>query len=193
MSNVTRKEQARYQVVSDLGQLKVFTKPLQVGILRILQHQEASIDQLVEMVGETKETVFTNVRELVRLGLLELVEREEDSGDNYRAKARIFHLHPDRGHERSVSATITPATIAAGTAESIGKELGASLTAWPDQMMNFEARRVRMSYAQAREFNEKLVDLVHEYWGGPDQSVDEDPNDPVMSFVGLWYRFPEKL
>jgi hypothetical protein len=145
------------------------------------------------MVGETRGTVSANIRELVRLGLLELLDGEEDLGDIYRAKARIFQLFPDRVHERPLSSTITPATIAAGTAESVGKELCASLTAWPDQVMNFEARRVRMSQRRVAEFNEKLVDLVREYWGGPDHMVDEDPDDPVMSFVGLWYRFPEKL
>jgi hypothetical protein len=193
VSDDNLKEQAPFQVVSDLGQLKVFTQPLQVGILRILQHQEVPMDQLVEMIGEPRETVSSHVRELVSLGMVELVARDEEHGGIYRAKARIFQLYPNRGHEPSLSTTITPAAIATGTAESVGRELGASLTAWPDQVMNFEARRVRMSSERISEFNEKMVELVHEYWGGPDGLVAEDPNDPVMSFIGLWYRFPEKL
>jgi DNA-binding transcriptional regulator GbsR (MarR family) len=193
MSNDTRKEQATYQVVSDLGQLKVFTQPLMVGMLRILQHQQVAIRQLAEMIGEPEKTVSANVRELVRLGLVEIVSGDGATEQVYRAKARIFHLYPDRAHESNASTTITPMTIAAGMAESIGRELGASLTAWPDQMMNFEARRARIPAARVMEFNERLVELVREYWGGPDHSVDEEPDSPLMSFVGLWYRFPEKL
>lgn len=188
MPRDTGTEQGLFQVISDLGQLKVFTDPLKVQVLRILQHQQVTIAELADMVGHSNEDVAAVVEELSNASLIELVE-----GDSvYRATSRIYYLFPDRGQDGVVSSTITPATIASAMAESIGKELGSSLTTWPSQLMNFEARRARMSHLRALEFNDKLVELVREYWGGPDQQVEENPSDPLMSFVGLWYRFPEK-
>ena len=39
--------------------------------------------------------------------------------------------------------------------------------------------------------NEKLVELVNEYWGSPDQPREGDPDDPLLAFIGFWYRFPD--
>ena len=188
MSSGTRTGRASHQVVSDLGQLKVFTDPLKIRVLRVLQHQELPIADVAAIIDEPDDVIEAQVQELMRVGMLE----ESETAGVYRSTARIFQLSADRGREGYGSATITPASVAAATAESVGQELGASLTAWPDQRMNFEGRRARMSPARALEFNEKLVELIDEYWGGPDRPIDEDPDDPLMSFVGLWYRFPEK-
>lgn len=188
MSSGTRTGQASHQVVSDLGQLKVFTDPIKIMVLRILQHQELSVAEIAALVDEPGEVIEGQVQELMSLGMLE----EADAAGAYRSTARIFHIHMDRGPQGGTSTTITPASIAAATAESVGRELGASLTTWPDQLMNLEGRRARMPHARALEFNERMVELIHEYWGGPDQPVEEDPEDPLMSFIGVWYRFPEK-
>lgn len=188
MSSGTRTGQASYQVVSDLGQLKVFTDPLKIMVLRVLQHQQLTVAEIAALVDEPDEVIAAQVEELMRIGMIE----EAGAADVYRSTARIFHLSMDRGSQGCASSTITPASIAAATAESVGRELGASLTTWPDQLMNLEGRRARMSHARALEFNERLVELIQEYWGGPDQPVDENPEDPLMSFIGVWYRFPEK-
>lgn len=187
MSSGTRTGQASHQVVSDLGQLKVFTDPVKIMVLRVLQHQELSVAEIAALVDEPDEVIEGQVQEMMHIGMIE----EAETAGAYRSKARIFQLSMDRGGQSGTSSTITPVTIAAATAESVGRELGASLTTWPDQLMNFEGRRARMTHARVLEFNERLVDLIHEYWGGPDQPVEEDPADPLMSFIGLWYRFPE--
>jgi hypothetical protein len=48
-----------------------------------------------------------------------------------------------------------------------------------------------MPYSRALEFNEKLVALIDEYWGSAERPKQEDPADPLLTLVGLWFRSPE--
>lgn len=47
-----RFEPERVQIVSDLGQLKAFTPPVQARLLRVLQKHEATGIELATIVGE---------------------------------------------------------------------------------------------------------------------------------------------
>ena len=49
----------------------------------------------------------------------------------------------------------------------------------------------RLPVNRALEFNDRLVELLREFWGDDVQPVDEDPSDPLLSFIGVWYRVPE--
>lgn len=37
----------------------------------------------------------------------------------------------------------------------------------------------------------QLFTLIDEYWGSAARPLDEDPADPLLALVGLWYRSPE--
>jgi hypothetical protein len=83
------------------------------------------------------------------------------------------------------------APVANATLDSIRHDVVTSLTQWPDQRMNFESRRLRMSRARTMEFNDRFVELLAEFWGDPDHPVEDEPDEPVMAFAGIWYRFPD--
>jgi DNA-binding transcriptional ArsR family regulator len=190
MSSDTQAGPEASQVVSDLGQLTAFADPMKMRILRVLQHQEATIEQLADIVSENEATVAEGIRGLLELRLINEVGQNERSGADknvYRATARVYNLRPEPGVTGVISASVASATLDAVTREVVG-----SLTQWPNQRMNYEGRRARMSYDRAAEFNDKLVELITEYWGSPGQPVDEDPADPLMAFIGAWYRFPEE-
>ena len=180
----TEYEPEPIQVVSDLGQLLAFNDPVNIQLLRILQREKATCERLAAVVGEPMGTVDEHIGTLLSLGLVRQVG--EGSGNAvYRATARIYDLQPEpRDHARVM------APVASATLDAVRQDVVGSLRAWPDQLMNFESRRLRMSQARAMEFNEKLIELLGEYWGNPDHPVEEDPDEPVMAFAGIWYRFP---
>jgi hypothetical protein len=175
------------QVVSDLGQLMAFNDPFKIHLLRILQREHATIDHLASLTGEVADSVSVHIRALLSLGLIRHVGREASGGDIYRATARIYDLQPEPKDTALVMAPVASATL-----DAVRQDVVASLDAWPNQLMNFESRRLRMSHARAMEFNDKLIELLGDYWGNPDHPVEEDPDEPVMAFAGIWYRFPDK-
>lgn len=195
MSEANRFGPEPIQVVSDLAQLSAFIDPQKMRILRILQQQEATTSQIAAMTDQPVSTVSDLVSKLNDVRLIkEVGQRDGDDGPEnvYRAVARIFSLRPEPGNDGIASAMISPAAMAATTLDSVSAELVSSLTTWPDQWMNYEGRRTRMSHERLMEFNDKLVELIAEYWGDPDHPVKEDPDDPLMALIGFWYRFPEQ-
>ena len=182
------------QIISDLGQLQLFTNPMKMRLLRILQRQEATIPALAAAAGEEEDVVARHLRELCERRIVIVVDEQPVDGVPmavYRATALIYNLRPDPADVMSPATSLSGATIAAATLDSVTSEVVASLSAWPEQRTNYEGRRARMPYSRALEFNEKLVALVGEYWGRASHPRDEDPNDPLLAFVGLWFRSPE--
>lgn len=175
------------QVISDLGQLLAFNDPVKIQLLRILQREKASGVHLAAAIEETPATIDEHLRALMTLRLIRQVGEDSDgNGGVYRATARIYDLQPEPRDNAMVMAPVAGATLA-----SVRHDVVVSLRQWPHQVMNFESRRLRMSQTRALEFNEKLIELLGEYWGNPDHPVDDDPDEPVMAFAGIWYRFPE--
>lgn len=173
------------QVVSDLGQLLAFHDPIKIQLLRVLQREEASCEALSTALGEPVDTISGHIRTLLALGLLRQVGHAGEQADVYRARARIFDLQPEPRDAARVMAPVASATL-----DSVRQDVVNSLRAWPNQMMNYESRQLRMSQARAMEFNDRLIQLLGEFWGNPDQPVDEEAGAPVMAFGGIWYRFP---
>lgn len=178
-------EPAPTQVVSDLGQLLAFNDPVKIQLLRLLQREKATGEELASAIGEPVEAVSGHLQALVSLRLVRQVG-EEKTGGVYRATARIYDLQPEPKDSALVMAPVANATL-----DAVRHDVVTSLETWPNQLMNFESRRLRMSHARAMEFNEKLIELLGEYWGNPDHPVDDEPDEPVMAFAGIWYRFPD--
>jgi DNA-binding transcriptional ArsR family regulator len=189
MSDDAQFEPAALQVVSDFGQLRAFNDPQKIQILRILQRREATIEQLMSLIDAPVSAISEDVDVLLKLGLIRVVgQQDHASGESsYRAMARIYDLQPDADHNAVLMAPVANATL-----DSIRHDVVTSLTEWPDQRMNFESRRLRMSRARTMEFNDRFVELLAEFWGDPDHPVEEEPDEPVMAFAGIWYRFPEQ-
>lgn len=173
------------QVVSDLGQLLAFHDPVKIQLLRVLQREEASCATLASATGEPVATVAAHVHALVGLGLIRHLGHNGQD-DMYRATAKIFDLQPE---PRDAARVMAP--VAAATLDSVRQDVVSSLREWPDQLMNYESRRLRMSQARVMEFNDRLIELLGEFWGNPDHPVEEDPDGTVMAFAGIWYRFPD--
>lgn len=194
MADKARFEPESHQIVSDLGQMRLFANPMKMRLLRILQRQEATVGQLAEMVGEPSEVIDRHIEQLVARRLVKQVDRQVSEGqihNVYRASAFIYQLRPDPNDLRTPATSLTGATMAAATMDTVSSEIVTSMEMWPDQRMDYEGRRARMPYARAEEFHEKLVALVNEYWGSPGEPVEGDTDDPLLSFIGFWYRFPE--
>jgi DNA-binding transcriptional ArsR family regulator len=187
MSDDAQFEPAALQVVSDFGQLRAFNDPQKIQILRILQRREATSEQLVCLIDAPESSISEDVDVLLKLGLIRAVRPQDRGVSSYRAMARIYDLQPDAKHNAVLMAPVANATL-----DSIRHDVVSSLTEWPDQRMNFESRRLRMSRARVIEFNDRFVELLAEFWGDPDHPVEDEPDEPVMAFAGIWYRFPEQ-
>jgi DNA-binding transcriptional ArsR family regulator len=188
MSEDERFEPEPFQVVSDLKQLKALTDPMRNRILHILGYREATNQQLAALLDEPQAKVLYHVRVLLDVGLIRLVEQRVRGGNVekfYRATARLYGFRPDPADLDNLSGPVSGAGL-----ESVAQELAASLKLWPDQPLYWEGRRTRLSPERMAEFNDRLLALIGEFWGGPEQPVAERQEDDVMSFAAVMYRFP---
>jgi DNA-binding transcriptional ArsR family regulator len=180
---------ASIQIVSDLGQLTAFANRDQSRILRILQRQEATVGELVGLTDVPASTIDGHVQSLRDLVLIRVVGTRENEGsvqDVYRATSLMFMLRPEPRDMENISLPMAVAIL-----DMLSGEILTSLEMWPDQQSNLESRRTRLPVKRVMEFNDRLGELLSEFWGNPSDPIEENPDDPVMSFVGFWYRFPE--
>jgi DNA-binding transcriptional ArsR family regulator len=182
------------QVVTDPQQLKAFTDPLRIRVINFLKQRAATNQQVADALGEPQAKVLYHIRFLLDAGLIRLVDQQIKGGNvekYYRSVANLFALRPESGAE--------PLPLASAEIEAVQQEMAASQATWPDQWLPFELRRVRLPQERADEFYRRLVDLIAEYWGGP-QSVtsadtalpDEDPTAPTLCFAAVIYRDPSE-
>lgn len=177
-------EPVPFQIVSDPHQLKGFTDPLRNRILHILADHEATNQQLASALDEPQAKVLHHVRFLLDAGLIRLVHQRISGGNvekYYRATARIYGFRPDPAGMETLSSAVL---------ESVTQEVAASLSLWPDQNLGWEGRRVRLSPERLKEFDDRLLALIAEYWGGPDTPAQDEPDADLMAFAAVTYRFP---
>jgi hypothetical protein len=177
------------QVVSDLGQLAAFGDPDLSRILRVLQVRQATASELARMLDLPASGMGTLLQRLVDLALIRVLESNASDGEDdpqYRATARMFNLKP----EPRDAQVVTP-PVAGAILHTITNEILTSAETWPDQAMAYEGRRARIPPIRAVEFNDRLVELLREFWGDDVEGVEEDPDSPMLSFVGVWYRVPD--
>ncbi len=177
-------EPAPFQIVRDPQQLKAFSDPIRNRVLHLLTDREATNQQLAALLKEPQAKVLYHVRFLLGVELITLV-REQIKGGNvekyYRATAKMYGLRPDPGDFGSISAPIF---------ESVAQELAACENQWPDLLPSWELRRLRLPSERVEEFQQRLLDLIAEYWGGPEAQVPDDPSSPAMAFAAVTYRYP---
>jgi DNA-binding transcriptional ArsR family regulator len=185
---------APFQIVDDARQIKAFADPLRIRVLNVLSDRAATNQQIAQALGQPQARVLYHVRFLLDVGLIRLVEERVKGGNvekYYRATARLFGLRPttEFGREGLASAAL----------DAVRQEVAASEAAWPDVPVPWESRRLRLPQERVDEFYERLIGLVHEYWGGPDTdataegaaTVAEDPRAPGVCFAAVIYRDPQ--
>ena len=173
-----------FLVITEPKQLKAFSDPLRIRILRILAEREATNQQVAEALDQPQARVLHHVRTLLDADLIRLVDQRIRGGNvekYYRANARLFgfRLGPDDA-----------APVAGAMFASITQDLVASATLWPDQGPSWEGRRGKLSPERLAEFDAKLQALITEYWGSPEEPAEDDPDAPTMAFITATYRFP---
>lgn len=184
MSDCERFAPVPFQIVSDPRQIKAYSDPLRIRILQILRDREATNQQLATALDEAQAKVLYHVRFLLDVGLIKLVDQRIRGGNvekYYRATALLYGFRPDPAASASLSGAVF---------ESITQELVASTTLWPDQPPNWEGRQCRLSPERLTEFNDRLRVLIADYWGGPEQPANDDPDAELMAFAAVTYRFP---
>ena len=173
-----------FQIVDTPEQLKAFTDPLRSRVLSFLAEREATNQQVARALGEPHAKVLYHVRALLEMGLIRLVDTRIKGGNvekYYRAVARMFGIRPPSGLWRG---------LASVRFEALRQEVTASAALFPEQRLLWEGRRARIAPERAEEFYQRLLELVAEYWGGPDRLPAEDPGVPLLRFAAVVYRDP---
>lgn len=175
-------EPAAFLIVDSPKQLKAFTDPLRTRVLDILVDRAATNQQVAQALGEPQAKVLHHIRVLLNCGLIRLVDMRVSGGNvekYYRAVARSFGLRPKAKMARGVLGTMT---------ESVRQEVAASLAQWPEQR-GFEIRKARLSNERVREFQQRLLSLLSEFWDDP---TSHEADVPVQAFAAFTYRDPSE-
>ena len=92
---------APVMIIESPEQIKAFTDPLRVKVLRILAERAATNQQIADLLGQPHAKVLYHIRFLVDVGLIKLVDTQIKGGNvekYYRALANIFDLRPPPSH-----------------------------------------------------------------------------------------------
>lgn len=176
-----------YCVVESPEQIKAFTDPLRVRVLGILRRRAATNQQIADELGETHAKVLYHIRFLQNAGLIKLVETQVKGGNvekYYRAVAQIFDIRPAPGDVQRDVALIKPVL------DRVRAEMLASVMLFPSEVAYFHNRTAHLTPEQLESFNQRLVELIAEYW------QPETPSDPSAVEVRLgafMYRDPGDL
>lgn len=187
MSRDNRFQPESFQTISDLGQLKAFTHPIQARLLRILQKYEMTASQLASTIDEPEALVLEHLGAVMNVGLVKQIGPVDGEPPVYRAGAIYYGFSPDPGDLEMVAGPLSLALL-----EAVGQELTLSMGGWPSQRMVGQLRRARLSPSRLVEFEDRFEALVDEFWGSPDRPVDEKASDPVMSLASVVYRYPDE-
>jgi DNA-binding transcriptional ArsR family regulator len=177
---------APVMVLESPEQIKAFTDPLRVRVLRILAERAATNQQIADLLDQPHAKVLYHVRFLVDAGLIQLVDTQIKGGNvekYYRALAYIFDLRPPQGDAEGDLALIQPAL------DTLWHDMIASVKTFPEYTAHIQARRKRMTPEKATEFIAKLRDLLAEY-GWDDPMPDDDPDAVETRFAAFLYRDP---
>lgn len=188
MADEQRFEPAPFQVVSAPRQFKAFTDPIRNRLLHILAVREATNQQLAALIDEPQAKVLHHVRFLLDVGLIALVEQRVRGGNVekfYRATARVYGFRPDPADVDTISGPVSGAVF-----ESVTQELVASLRLWPNQPLYWETRRGRLTPERVKEFDERLLALIAEFWGEVADPASGDPDGELFALATTMYRFP---
>lgn len=180
-------EPERVQILSDLGQLRAISHPVQARVLRILQKDEATETEVAVQTGVDIPSVREALSALQDARLVVEVGHRDSGATLYRTAARFYGFRPEPGDLGMVAGPLSTALL-----EVVGQELVESLTDWPAQRMIGQLRRAYLSPLRLAEFEDRFEALVNEFWGSPDQPVEERDGDPVMSLAAIVYRYPEE-
>lgn len=175
------------QIISDLGQLRAFAHPVQARVLRILQKDQSTEEDIAPRVGVDIPTVREAITALESARLVVEVGQRDDGVALYRTAARYYGFRPEPGDLGMVTGPLSTTLL-----QVVGQELMESMTAWPAQRMIGQLRRARLSPVRLAEFEDRFEALVNEFWGSPDEPVDEREGDPVLSLASVVYRYPEE-
>lgn len=68
------------RVLSTLEEIKIFTDPFRMRILFLLDNEPMTVKQMADILGEVPSKVHYHVKELEKIGVLEIVDKKEKAG-----------------------------------------------------------------------------------------------------------------
>lgn len=68
------------KVIASLEEIKVFTDPFRMKVLFTFDEEPLTVKQIADKLGEIPSKVHYHVKELERIGVLEIVDKKEKSG-----------------------------------------------------------------------------------------------------------------
>ncbi|MCO5216178.1 MAG: winged helix-turn-helix domain-containing protein [Thermomicrobiales bacterium] len=180
----TSYEPEPYLRLSDPHHLKALADPRRMQIMRILSARAATNQQIANILQEPPARVLHHLRTLIDAGLVVLVDEHVRGGNvekYYRATARVYGFDLESEAAESITSSVLT---------SIVSEVVASLQIWPDAVPEFEGRRARLSPTRLQAFSEEMNRLINDYWGGPNNPIDEDDDADLYAIMSVIYRFP---
>lgn len=184
-------EPQQFEVIDSVAKIKALTDPLRVRVLSLLCQRAATNQQVADALGEPHAKVLHHVRTLLDLGLIRLVETRIRGGNvekYYRAVARMFGI---RLRELEVGPDVAGG-VASAEFEALRQEVVAAMAVDSGELPSWEGRHARLSAERLAEFHRRLLDLIAEYWGGPETEAPQDPTAPMMALMTVVYRDPTK-
>jgi DNA-binding transcriptional ArsR family regulator len=167
-------------------QIKAFTDPLRVRVLRILCEKAATNQQVSDELNEPHAKVLYHIRFLLDTGLIQLVDTQVKGGNvekYYRAIALMFYLRPPQGDVDADLALVQPAL------DMLRHDMTTSIKLFPEYTSHLQTRRKRMTPEKAAAFIERLRALLNEF-GWDDPRPDDEPGAVETRFAAFLYRHP---
>lgn len=174
-------------IIESPEQIKAFTDPLRVHVLSILRERAATNQQISDELGEAHSKILYHIRYLLDVCLIKLVDQQVKGGNvekYYRAVARIFDIRPDSVDVERDVALVKPVL------DRVRAEMLASVMLFPTFDSYFHSRASQITEERMGEFNQRLLDLLAEFWT-PDSNP--PPDAERTRFSVFMYHDPGDL
>jgi DNA-binding transcriptional ArsR family regulator len=176
------------QIVETIEQIKAFTDPLRVRVLRMLSSRAATNQQVADGLGEPQAKVLYHVRFLLDAGLIRLVDTQIKGGNvekYYRAVARIFDLRPPPDTDEQTNLALSDSLI-----ENMRFEFLSSVVRFPNLESYIHTWSGWIGAERMAEFNRRLLELFREFW--PEERPSDEPSAFKARLGVLIYRDPRE-
>ncbi len=175
-------------VVETPEQIKAFTDPLRVRVLRLLSSRAATNQQAADALGEPQAKVLYHIRFLLDCGLIRLVDTQIKGGNvekYYRAVARIFDLRPPPDTDEQTNLALSDSLI-----ENMRFEFLSSVVRFPKEEAYIHTWSGWLDAARMAELNQRLLELFKDFC--PQEQPDDQPDAFKARLGVMLYRDPRE-
>ncbi len=154
-------------ILRELDQIKAVSQEYRIAIIEAFDHRPATAKMISDRLGEPHAKINYHIKVLVRVGILELVQTQVNSGivEKFYGPVAQDYVIDSSALSTSETSIITIEKVSVALFEHIAKDFYLNVERGgndPPKKINHR-QDVFLTPAEARELNRMVNDIIHDY------------------------------